>query len=287
METSSRRCQLPRIELIDVPLFNPDDPYHWQFDNLPLKNLMRRQNLINMALDDLIVQTRDAIGSQGTLANRLNQSINDDGTLKPEAIDAAMHSMGAHTDDFFGTQDEYDDWETTRTSPFIKMMKSEADKIAGVASGATNLKVEVQRDEDGLDVVLFDAGTLKFLPSSSVTWEIQSPNKVSAHLGFPIESAHLHYYGQTPVHETISDPDFRHYLINSVASEFVEDSLRVYVNGVRLSNSQSIYVPGALVDDPWTLLTYTADADTGTFALSAAISEEDVIAIDYDIQFIA
>jgi len=279
---------MPRIELINVPLYNPNDPYHWQFDNLPLQNLMRRQNLINLALDDLITQTRDAIGTQGTLANRLNQSIEEDGSLKKTAIDDAYHSMGNHTDDEWDDPEEYDLWVANRVAPFVRMEKAESDKLANVAAGATDFWIQIQRDTDGEDVVDFDAGVLKLLPSSTVSWEVIAPNKLKAHLGFPVASAHKHYYDQIPVHYDGSNPDYKKYKINTVASEYVEGSLRVFVNGLRLTASEALYVPGELVNDPWTLLTYTPNHEEGTFLLAAAaLSEDDVIRIDYDIQYVS
>lgn len=277
---------MPRIELITVPLYNPNDPYHWHFDNLPLQNLMRRQNLINLALDDLITQTRDAIGTQGSFANRLNQSIAPDGSLKKTAVNDTMHDMGNHSDDTWGDPDEYALWLENRNPPFVRMEKAESDKLANIDSNATNFSVQVQRDSEGDDVVDFTSGFLKFLPSSSVTWEIESPNKLKAHLGFPVESAHQHFYNQIPVNFSSLSPDLRHFKVNTTSTSFVEGSLRIFVNGFKLIPNHVIYVPGALVNDPWSLLTYTADHDQGTFLLSAALSEEDVISIDYDIQYI-
>lgn len=261
---------MPRIELIDVPLYGPDDPYHYYFDNLPLKNILRRQNLINLSLDNLITQTRDAIGTQGTVANRLNQSINPDGSLKVAAINELVHDIGAHTD-----SDEY-----------VRMTREESDKLTLIADQATNTKIEVQLDDDGDNVVVYDEGTLRLAPSSSITFTIENSNKLKFHLGFPVEAAHQHYYDQTPVNSDIIDPDFINYKINSISSEFIEGSLRVYINGIRLSSLVAQYVPGVLVNDPWTLLKYTPDFESGTFALSAAITEDDVIRIDYDISFV-
>jgi len=278
---------MPRIELINVPLYNPNDPYHWQFDNLPLQNLMRRQNLINLALDDLITQTRDAIGTQGSFANRLNQSIAPDGSLKKTAVNDTMHDMGDHTDDEWGDSEAYDLWVASRNAPFVRMEKADSDKLANIASGATNFSLQVQRDEDGEDVVSFTSGYLKFLPSSSVTWEIEAPNKLKAHLGFPVASAHRHFYDQIPVDYNSSSPDLKKFKVNSTSTVYVEGSLRVFVNGMRLSASEAIYVPGELVNDPWSLLTYTPNHEEGTFLLSASLSEEDVIRIDYDIQYVS
>ena len=84
---------MPRIELIDVPLFNPRDPYHWQYDNLPLKNLIFRQEAINSLVDNLRELMDDAVGTQGTVSNRLNQSINPDGSIKKTSIDDLKHSI--------------------------------------------------------------------------------------------------------------------------------------------------------------------------------------------------
>ena len=89
---------MPRIELLDVPLFKASDPIHYRYDNIPLTALIRRQEAINRAVDDLIEQMRDAIGTQNTVANRLNQSIDPDGNLKTTAVDQALHDMSAHTD---------------------------------------------------------------------------------------------------------------------------------------------------------------------------------------------
>lgn len=278
---------MPRIELIEVPLFNPNDPYHWRFDNLPLQNLMRRQNLINLALDDIIAQTRDAIGTQGSLANRLNQSIDEDGSLKQAAIDDALHHVGDHTDDEWEDVDDYNAWVATRVAPFVRMEKAESDKLANIASGATDFWMKIQTDSEGDEIAEFQSGVLQLLPSSSVTWEIIAPNKIKANLGFPVASAHRHYYDQKPVHYNTTNPDYKKYKVNSVATPYVEGSLRVYVNGVRLTSSDSVYVPGSLVDDPWTLLTVTPSYDTGTFTISVALSEEDVLRIDYDIQYVS
>lgn len=261
---------MPRIELITVPLYNPTDPYHFEFDNIPLKNILRRQNLINLSLDNVIEQIRDAIGTQGSMANRLNQSINADGSLKTDAIDEALHSVEEHED----------------TVDYVRMLRSESDKLALMADEATNTSLEIQLDENGDDVVTLDNGPARLVPSNTVSWSIESPNKISANLAFPAEAAHRHYYDQEPVPVDLTEPDYINYKVNSAATPFVDGTLRVYINGVRLSASTSIYVPGALVNDPWTLMTYTTDFENGTFALSTAISEEDVVRIDYDISYI-
>lgn len=255
---------MPRIELIPEVLYQSNDPYHWEIDNLPLKSILRRQNLINLALDNVIGQMRNAIGTQGSVANRLNQSINADGSLKASAVDETQHSIAEHTD----------------TDDYVRMTKDQSDKLDNIADEATNLKVRVYTSDT--EYVDFDAGVLQIKPSTTVTAEIEAPDVLKLNLAFPADAAHQHYYGLDPVPDNLSDPDYTNYKVNSISSAFVEGSLRVYINGVRIYEDAEVYVPGALVDDPWTLMSYTSDFEDGTFELSTAISDADVIRIDFD-----
>lgn len=259
---------MPRIELIPEVYYQPQDPYHWEVDNLPLKNIIRRQNLINLSVDNILEQIRDAIGTQGSISNRFNQSLNADGSLKSTAIDAALHSIEDHAD----------------TDDYVRMTRAQSEKLDLIAGEATNLAIQV--DTDGSSSVLFDAGVVEIHASDSVTPIITAPNILTFELAFPVAAAHQHYYGSTPVHEDLMDPDYINYKVDSVPSAFVEDSLRVFINGMRIFSDVEVYVPGPLADDPWTLLSFTPDHDNGLFVLSSAISEDDVIKIDYDILFV-
>ncbi len=269
---------MPRIELISVPLFGPNDAYHWSVDNIPLQNLMRRQQLINLALDDIIEQIRDAVGTQNTVANRLNQSIAADGSLKTEAIDEALHSIAEHAD----------------TDEYVRMTKAESDKLELIAEEATDVYLDVQ---NGVSTVEFDSGAVKLRDSDTVTLTIEAPNVVKFNMAFAPEAAHKHYYNQKPVHAVAESPDFINYKVNSISSVFIEESLRVYVNGVRINPAASdatdqeiaeaeILVPGALIDDPWTTIYFIPNPDEGTFSLSAEITDQDVIFIDFDISLV-
>ncbi len=275
---------MPRIELIDVPLHNPGDPYHFEFDNLPLKALKTRQELINFALDNVIKQMRDAIGTQNTVANRLNQSIDAFGDLKSEAIDEAMHSIESHED----------------TDNYVRMTKVERDKLALIAPEATNTTIAIVDGETEID---FDSGKVRFESSSSIVVGMSSPsshyNVIKFDLAFDPAAAHRHFYGLIPEHDNLITPDFMNYKVNSLPSPFINGSLRVYINGVRISDdhnhdqggvhvpSQEVYVPGPLVHDSWTLMKFTSDPENGTFVLSAEIIEADVIYIDFDIALVS
>jgi len=254
---------MPRIELISVPLHNPNDPYHFEFDNLPLKALKVRQELINGSLDNLIAQMRDAIGTQNTVANRLNQSINPNGSLKVDAIDEALHSIEAHED----------------TDDYVRMTKAESDKLELIASAATDITILA-------DSIELDSGEIEFESSTSILVEVEAPNIVKWNLAFDPSSMHQHFYSLVPVDDNITTPDYINYKVNSISSPFISGSLRIFINGIRIFSDQEVYVPGALVDDPWTLLQFTPDASAGTFSLSSAISDEDIIRIDFDISFV-
>ena len=259
---------MPRIELIDPVFFAPNDPIHWEIDNLPLKNIITRQELINFALDNALEQMRDAIGTQGSFANRLNQSINADGSLKATAIDDALHSVEEHLD----------------TDDFVRMSKPQSDKLDLVASEATDLVLHVSAD--GSNFVQFESGIVKFVPSDTVTPSIDAPNTIKFNMTFPASAAHRHFYGLTPVHVAPVDPDFINYKVNSTSSPYIDETLRVHVNGVRVFEDDDVYVPGPLVDDPWTLLSFTSDSINGTFLLSAAVSEDDIVKVDFDITLV-
>lgn len=259
---------MPRIENLPEVLYQPNDPIHWEIDNLPLKNILRRIDLVNMAVDNALEQIREATGTQGSMANRLNQSINEDGSLKTAAIDAALHSIEEHED----------------TDDYVRMTKSQSDKLDLVASEATDITIQV--DNDGSAAVLFDEGLIEIQASDTITPIVEAPNIVKFDLNFSVEAIHAHHYGLTPVHANLITPDFTNYKVNSLATPYIEDSLRVFINGVRIFDGTGIYVPGPLVEDEWVLIHFTPDHEAGTFELSEAITEDDVIRIDFDIALV-
>lgn len=258
---------MPRIELLDVPYYSPTDPYFWEYDNLPLKAIVRRLDLVNYSVDNVIEQITEAIGTQGTISNRLAQSINPDGSLKSTAIDEALHSIEEHED----------------TDDYMRMTRAQSEKLDLIADEATDVVIQI---DDGTTVTTLDSGTVIFEATDSVEIELEAPNIVKFNLGFPVEAAHQHYYEVTPVHADTLDPDYINYQTTSTPTVFVEDTLRVFINGVRLCSTAEIYVPGSLVDDPWTLISFTPDAENGLFTLSAAITEDDIIRIDFDTSFV-
>jgi hypothetical protein len=261
---------MPRIELIPEVLYGPLDPIHWEIDNGPLKAILRRQNLINLALDNVIEQMRDAIGTQGSLANRLNQSIAADGSLLTDAVNEANHSIEAHED----------------TDDYVRMTRLQSDKLDEIADEAKNIGFEFYTDVDDDDVfVEFSDGVVKIKPSSTVVPRFESPNILKFDLSYPESSAHQHYFGIIPVDADTIDPDYINFKVANTEDPtvFIENTLRVYVNGVRIFEDAEVYVPGPAVENAWTLLKFTSDAENGSFELSAPLSEDDIIRIDFDI----
>ena len=78
---------MPDINSIPVPSYQPLQPYYWVYDNLPLEALIQREDLINNAVDINTNILESAIGSTGSLAVRLNQSLMPNGDLKNYKID--------------------------------------------------------------------------------------------------------------------------------------------------------------------------------------------------------
>lgn len=229
---------MPRIELIPEVLYNPNDPIHWEVDNLPLKNILRRENLINLALDNVIQEMRDAIGTSGSVANRLNQSINPDGSLKTAAVDETLHSIEEHTD----------------TDDFVRMTKNQSDKLDEISDNATNLTLKIFTND--VTFVGIDDGELQIKPSETILPIFETPNILKFTIAFPTEAIHTHYYELEPVHANLITPDYTNYKTTSVSTPYLENSLRIYINGVRIFSNAEVYVPGASVNDPWTLMIF-------------------------------
>ena len=111
-----------------------------------------------------------------------------------------------------------------------------------------------------------------------------APNTVQAVLTISTDFAHRHYYDLTPVMlptDDIVPISYKLFQVTSVATPFIEGSLRVYINGVRISSVYDVYYPSNPVAT-WSLNSFTADASSGQFTLANPILESDIIQIDFD-----
>lgn len=300
---------MPQIELVPVPLYQPNQPYNNVIDNIPIQGLIDRILLVNSQVDLDANTLMAAQGTQGTLSNRLAQCINPDGTLMASAIDAAQHNIAEHTDGSIvvnGTPISY-----------VRMLLDERAKLSGVADGATNLEVLVTLDVTtppsnlpsqisviGISEIEFTGGVLQLKPSDSIYWSVNPDGSLAANTNFPLTVRHLHNYDVIPVPQNILAPDYQNYVVTSVATPYRSGSLRVYINGIRLTQSGNItpgkaprgnYVPTGFSTGNPTWLTYTYTEDTansvdgiitsGAFSLSSPITANDVISVDFDMLY--
>lgn len=255
---------MPEISLIPQVLYTGNQPYHVHFDNLPLKNILARIDLVNAQVDINAGILRGSAGTVGNLANRLSVSIEQNGDLVVEAVDNALHNIAYHTD---GEKDGIE---------YVRMTQDERDKLSLIESEANALNIEFELIST---TSLFTTGTCRFIETDTVSYEFESPDKIKINTVFPAAAAHQHYYDVTPIHSIPSGPNYTDF---ETATSFVDGSLVVYVNGIRLSSTDSIRVPDADDVDTWTLTTVDfLDADAGEFSLNRALNSNDIIRIDY------
>lgn len=251
---------MPDLSTATVRRYLGGEAYHHKIDNGPIEDLEARDTLINDAVESMRTILNAAIGSQPDLATRLEQSLNDDGSLLTEAIDDAQHSIEEHTD----------------TDDYVRMTAAERAKLTGVAEGAKNFSLNIEFPDES---ITFSSGELKLVRSDTIAFR-QDGTSVAIDVRFPLSARHVHYYDVTP-----STTDRRNYVTNTVATPYKEGSLRVYVNGIRLSQSATVPVP---VNGVVTSLSYTEGDATdgivasGDFVLNASITTFDKIRIDFD-----
>lgn len=267
---------MPRIELITPVKYQSSWPYQVNYDNLPLDYILARQDLINSAVDLQSEILNNAAGSAGDVANRLNQSLGADGSLSSTAIDEALHNIGAHADG------EYDGVS------YVRMTAEERSKLALMADEATSLSIQfdtISTISTASTTALFESGVLEVINSDTISWFLISPNKVEANLNFDPSAFHQHYYNLIPVAANLSSPDYTNYKVNSVSTPYIDGSLKVFINGIRLNETTDVYVynESSGPSGTWYATHYTSSYEDGTFALSRAIDSTDVITIDFDI----
>lgn len=267
---------MPQLELIPEVLYEAMQPYYVDFDNAPLRNILFRIELVNDVVDNNTILVQAAKGSANSLAQRLAQSLEESGDLKVAAVDDVLHNIGMHSDGL-GLNDEGDPTE------YVRMESAERDKLSLISDEATALKIQVETPSTD---VLFDDDVIELVASSTITWTVEGTEgsqRVKAHMVFPSSLAHIHHYDKVPVHDNLLSPDYKTYKTTSVATQYIEGSLRVWINGIRLTESEQVYVPGPSgPSGTWYATTYTPDYSSGKFVLNRAIDPDDIITIDFD-----
>jgi hypothetical protein len=282
---------MPDLGALPVPRYQPAQPYHYEYDNVPLKTLEDRDNLINAAVDRHETIFEDCAGTQGTLANRLNQFVDPNGDLNPNAISEALHNIAFHSD---GSKTVSDGGlnpldndlaayqalgfpSLTNPVSFVRMIAAERAKLSNMADGATNLVIDVNVVPPSIiptfipsmtpsytTITFGDVGgsmpLMTLTESDSIAWTYESPNKIRPELKVSTAFAHRHFYNLTPI--LVSGTTYK---VTSVSTPYIADSLRIFVNGFRLTISE-----------------YTESPTLGTFTLTTALGGGDIMRIDFD-----
>lgn len=264
----------------NVPRYTSTMPYYWTYDNLPIDGLIQRDDIINEQVDANTAILEQAAGDAGTLPVRLNQSMDSLGNLTSLAVNTSLHNIGYHTDG-----------KGPDNVSYVRMTQAERDKLATVATDATNFSVQIQTATGtggslNLDsIVLFDQNYLTFEPSPTVTWSVADGQKVTANV-VAQPDGHMHYDSVLPVPSTPT-PDYRNYLTGT-SDPFLSGSLKVYINGIRIYDTTTVYATSmsgvALVGTPtfqWVPRSFTPTVDKLGFSLNSGLSSQDVIMIDF------
>lgn len=260
---------MPEINSIPEVLYEANQPYHHLYDNLPLKNILARIGMVNIQVDTNTDILRGAAGSVGSLNNRLDVSVEPNGELKTSAVDEAMHSIESHTDG-----DNY-----------VRMSVAERNKLGLVLDGANMFRVEVEGLDGSFNSFppVLENGVMRLVRSPSIFFEVSAPNELAIHSNLPPDVAHRHHYDITPAYDNPSSPSFQNYKTSSLNTPFMEGTLRVYLNGTRLTDQSIKVMNYASSSTSWTgTFVSSQNPEAGTFSLNRALHTNDVLRIDFD-----
>ena len=85
------------LDIYGVPLYQPNDPYHYDFDNKPIKSLVVRDQILSQQINQNTKDLRESAADQSSLSIRLDQSLDPKGNLKPTAVDESLHNIAFHS----------------------------------------------------------------------------------------------------------------------------------------------------------------------------------------------
>ena len=275
---------MPNINSISIPRYTADMPYYFIYDNLPFDALLQREAIINAAVDANSEVLRLAGGSLN-LAGRLDQSLYDNGQIKPEAVDASLHNIGAHTDDSYvvssGQLSNLQLYYPALTNPvsFVRMLEVERTKLALMQEEANFFGISAPTASG---ITYFNSDYLNLQDSTTVKWTVDAGQTLSAEVTSSLSNAHMHYDNVVPDSATLT-PNFIDY---RVAIAFKTGSLKVYINGLRIFSDNPVYAPSSDPSLPWTLNSFTEDLDFKGFSLLNAITGEDIIYVDFEVSLV-
>ena len=259
---------MPAINTLAEVLTQPDWPYHYHYDNLPLRQILLRQDMINTAVDANTQILEAAKGNMADVGARLNVSLNADGTFKSSAV--PVHSIDLVLDTGVTSVDT--------SFSYVKMTTVERAKLQTINSNATALQLSFPSTP--IDII-FTNTLVKINDSSTITWAVAADSSgngvASAHLDTPIPV--VQYYNVAP-----STLNYQDYIIG--VSPIVPNSLRVYINGTRIFNDASVNVPKPTISSCttscWSPMFYINNDTAGTFQLNTILSSSYIVRIDFN-----
>jgi hypothetical protein len=277
-------------EIDGVPLYKPSDPYHFDFDNKPIKSLVERDKILLGLINRNAKILKDAAGELGELPIRLNQSIDSMGNLRVTSVDESMHNIANHMDGRKTITDEevnyYEGlgYYVSNNPKFVRMIEEERNKLAQIEPQANNLKISVEH-EDG-DYHTFNNGVIKLKNSDTIEYELACDNSIKFNSRFPTDVAHRHYYGVEPYSDNFLD-----YKIQGIP-KFKENSLRVFINGFRVQSCNTdcedrefSYYPSFFgVEISWKSIFFIENNSNSSFSFSEPLSPSDKVIVDYDVE---
>jgi len=244
---------MPNLDSVPIPRYEALQPYHYYYDNLPIEGINTQMFLVNAQVDINQNDIEESVGTAGSLSNRLNQSLEANGSLKTIAVDEALHSIAEHLDE----------------GGYIRMTDAERSKLSLVDSAATNLSVEIATVSATLTWPDF-ANTVSLVDSDTVAWRVElGTGEVQADTTFSKSLITVKSYDVTPVHVS-GDMIFK---TSSSNTPYTAGSLRVYMGGLRLTKGPTM-IAGFYYTE--------TDPDTGVFTLNKAKASSDTLRIDFD-----
>jgi len=253
---------MPNIQSISQVQYHPNHPYHFHYDNLPLKNIIIRQVMINSAVDTVSGVVNEAKGTRSDLDTRLNETLNPDGTFKSSAVPS--HSIDLVED----------------SVSYVRMTPAERIKLDNISSDATALNIVFPNDPPDPNFV-FDDHSVMFGNTSTVHWEVDTTDPmlpvVKAHISVP--TAKVHHYNVSP-----NTSDYESFTIDY--PPMIADSLRVYINGIRIFVGVDVKIPRPDMSE-WDDI-HISSVDTEGFVLSDSLenyftpASEYVVRVDYN-----
>ena len=266
----------------DPPLYQPGDPYHWEYDNKPLRSLAKRDEIISQQVNNLSIILQNTSVDLGDLLARLAVSINLDGTLKADAVDLSVHRISEHVD----------------SDGYVRMTDAERIKLASA------ITVEFKNKND-ISLGSVNDGNLIFKNSEGVTWELNN-NIVRANLIVPgAADYHQHFYQVNLIEDKLILTEDKSGITGGLTGHnFKSGTLRVYVNGYRIFKLDEYETPSyyPIISDVDNLVTVVSwgrinfiendnydgfslvlPSQDGGGSLPTSISSMNTIVVDFDI----